>query len=69
MRVRHLSFGAFSVRLEREEAERMQRVSGLKGLSMNAFIGGAISRELVKAEQQSESATELAAKEKSDDKG
>lgn len=69
MRVRHLSFELFLVSFDIQEAERLQRVSVIKGISMNAFVGSAISNRLVEAEQQFKSATESAAKEKSDDKG
>ncbi len=53
MRIRQLSFAAFSISMESQEAERLQRISIIKGMNMNHFIQTAILNSVDEAERSS----------------
>ncbi len=67
MRIRQLAFGTFSVSMAPEEAERLQRVSILKGMDMNSFVKAAILNSADEAECSSGLQPEQPAENQDDD--
>lgn len=67
MRIRQLSFAAFSISMESQEAERLQRVSIIKGMNMNHFIQTAILNSVDESERMSGFKPEQPAENQDDD--